>query len=85
MNADFAAADRASASAGGNEAASGTAAPIDKDSRAASDPPAQVIKLDTGFTVPFPVDVPAGTYYIRISGQWDDGDIAYKFKMLVTS
>ena len=57
----------------------------DNDSKAASDPPAQVIKLETGFTVPFPVDVPAGTYYIRISGQWDDGDIAYKFKMLVTS
>ena len=57
----------------------------DNDSKAASDHPAQVIKLETGFTVPFPVDVPAGTYYIRISGQRDDGDIAYKFKMLVTS
>ena len=53
-------------------------------SRAHSDPPAQVIELETGFTAPFAVDVPAGTYYLRISGQWDDGNISYKFKMVVT-
>ena len=55
------------------------------DSQANSDPPEQVIKLETGFTETFAIDVPAGIYYIRISGQWDDGDIAYKFKMTVTS
>jgi len=43
-----------------------------------------VIELETGFTTPFAVDVPAGTYYLRISGQWDDGNISYKFKMVVT-
>jgi hypothetical protein len=57
----------------------------DKGSRANSDPPAQVIKLETGFVVPFAVDVPAGTYYLRISGRWDDGEVAYKFKMVVSS
>ena len=56
----------------------------DNASRAHSDPPAQVIELETGFTTPFSVDVPAGTYYLRISGQWDDGNISYKFKMVVT-
>ena len=54
-------------------------------SKAHSDPPAQVIELETGFTAPFAVDVPAGPYYLRISGQWDDGGISYKFKMVVTS
>jgi len=57
----------------------------DNASKAHSDPPAQVIKLETGFTAPFDVDVSAGTYYIRISGQWDDGEVAYKFKMVVNS
>jgi len=57
----------------------------DNASKAHSDPPAQVIKLETGFLAPFAVDLPAGTYYIRISGQWDDGDIAYKFKIVVTN
>ena len=56
----------------------------DNASRAPSDPPAQVIKLETGFTAPFAVDVPAGTYYLRISGQWDEGGVSYKFKMVVT-
>ena len=45
----------------------------DNASRAYNDPPAQVLKLETGFTAPFGVDVPAGTYYLRISGQWDEG------------
>ena len=58
---------------------------FDNASRTASSAAAQVIKLETGFTVPFAVDLPTGTYYIRISGQWDDGDIAYKFKIMVTS
>ena len=56
----------------------------DDASKTASAAAAQVIKLESGFTAPFSVDVPAGTYYIRVSGQWDDGDIAYKFKMVVT-
>ena len=58
---------------------------FDNASKAHSDPPAQVIKLATDFSAPFAIDLPAGTYYIRVSGQWDDGDIAYKFKMVVTS
>ena len=58
---------------------------FDNASDTASDPPTQVIKLESGLTAPFAVDLPAGTYYIRVSGQWDDGDIAYKFKMVVTS
>ncbi len=56
----------------------------DNASGALSDPPAQVIKLETGFTAPFAVNVPAGTYYLRISGQWDEGGVSYKFKMVVT-
>ena len=55
----------------------------DNASRAYNDPPAQVLKLETGFTAPFAVDVPAGTYYLRISGQWDEGGVSYKFKMVV--
>ena len=58
---------------------------FDNASDTASDPPTQVIKLESGLTAPFAVDLPAGTYYIRVSGQWDDGDIAYKFKMVVIS
>ena len=61
------------------------AAIYDNASKAHSDPPAQVITLETGFPSPFAVDVPAGTYYIRISGQWDDGEVAFKFKMVVSS
>ena len=57
----------------------------DNASRANSDPPAQVIKLETDFAAPFAVDVPAGTYYLRISGQWDEGGVSYKFKMVVTN
>ena len=57
---------------------------FDHASRTASAAAVKVIKLETGFTAPFAVDLPAGTYYIRISGQWDDGDISYKFKMVVT-
>ena len=41
----------------------------DNACRAHSDPPAQVIKLETSLTAPFAIDVPAGTYYLRISGQ----------------
>lgn len=58
---------------------------FDNESKTASAVAAQVIKLETGLTAPFAVDLPAGTYYIRISGQWGDGDIAYKFKIMVTS
>lgn len=57
----------------------------DNVSNTASASAAQIIKLETGFAAPFAVGMPAGTYYIRISGQWDDGDIAYKFKIMVTS
>ena len=58
---------------------------FDNASNIASAVATQVIKLETGLTAPFAVDLPPGTYYIRISGQWNDGDIAYKFKMVVTS
>ena len=57
---------------------------FDNAANSASAAAAQVIKLETGFATPFGVDVPAGTYYLRISGQWDDGEVAYKFKMVVT-
>ena len=58
---------------------------FDNASKTASSAATQVIKLETGFTTTFDFDLPAGTYYIRISGQWEDGDIAYKFKLVVTS
>ncbi len=56
----------------------------DDASRTASAAAAQIIKVEPGFTETFAVGVPAGTYYVRISGQWDDGDIAYKFRLMVT-
>ncbi len=56
----------------------------DNASRTASAAATQIIKVETGITATFAVAVPAGMYYIRISGQWDDGDIAYKFKLMVT-
>ena len=61
------------------------AAIFDNASKTASAVATQVIKMETGLTAPFAAELPAGTYYIRIFGQWDDGDIAYKFKMIVTS
>lgn len=57
----------------------------DDASRTASAAEAHMIKVETGLTTTFSVGVPAGLYYIRISGQWVDGDIAYKFKLMVTS
>ena len=50
----------------------------------ASDTALQVIELDPGLKAPLAVDLPAGVYNIRITGQWDVGDQAYKFKMVVT-
>ncbi len=50
----------------------------------ASDTAVQVIELDPGLKAPLAVDLPAGVYNIRITGQWDVGDQAYKFKMVVT-
>ena len=44
----------------------------------------QIIELDPGLNTPLAVDLPAGVYNVRITGQWDDGDIAYKFKLMVT-
>ena len=52
----------------------------DNASWAHSDPLVQVFKLETGFTTPFAVDVPASNYYPPISGPWDDGNICYNLK-----
>ncbi len=50
----------------------------------ASDTALQVIELDPGLKARLAVDLPAGVYNIRITGQWEVGDQAYKFKMVVT-
>jgi hypothetical protein len=51
----------------------------------ASDVWRQVIELEPKLEVPFRVDLPEGTYFIRISGHWAVGDAAYKFKLAVSS
>ena len=49
----------------------------------ASDTAAQVVELDPGLRAPLAVDLPAGVYNMRITGQWRVGDQAYKFRMKV--
>ena len=49
----------------------------------ASDTAVQVVELDTGLTAPLAVDLPAGVYNMRITGQWGVGDQAYKFRLKV--
>ena len=52
----------------------------------ASDTAAQVVELDPGLRAPLAVDLPAGVYNMRITGQCLPlrvGDQAYKFRMKV--
>ena len=47
----------------------------------ASDTAVLVVELDSGLTAPLVVDLPAGVYNMRITGQWGAGDQAYKFRL----
>ena len=47
----------------------------------ASDTAVRVVELDSGLTAPLVVDLPAGVYNMRITGQWGAGDQAYKFRL----
>ena len=49
----------------------------------ASDTALQVVELDPGLKTPLAVDLPAGVYNMRITGQWEVGDQAYKFRLNV--
>ena len=49
----------------------------------ASDTAVQVVELDPGLKAPLAVDLPAGVYNMRITGQWGVGDQAYKFRIQV--
>ena len=49
----------------------------------ASDTAMQVVELDPGLKAPLVVDLPAGLYNMRVTGQWEVGDQAYKFRMQV--
>jgi len=40
-------------------------------------------ELALGLEVPLPVDMPAGTYNVRIVGNWADGDVAHHFRIEV--
>lgn len=57
----------------------------DATAEQASDASRQAIELEPKLEVPFGVDLPEGTYFIRISGRWAVGDVAYKFKLAVSS
>ena len=59
------------------------AAIFEEASEHASDTAVQVVELDPGLKAPLPVDLPAGMYNMRITGQWEVGDQAYKFRMKV--
>ena len=47
----------------------------------ASDAAVQVVELDPGLKTPLAVDLPAGVYNMRITGQWRVGEQAYKFRL----
>ena len=49
----------------------------------ASDTAVQVVELDPGPKTLLAVDLPAGVYNMRITGQWEIGDQAYKFRLNV--
>ena len=59
------------------------AAIFDEAAEHASDTAAQVIELAPGIKAPLAVDLPAGVYNMRISGQWEAGAQAYKFRLKV--
>ena len=56
---------------------------FDEASQHASDTAAQVMELDPVLKTPLAVDLPAGVYNMRVSGHWEAGDQAYKFRMKV--
>ena len=47
----------------------------------ASDTAVQVVELAPGLNAPLAVDLPAGVYNMRITGQWEVGSQAYKFQI----
>ena len=49
----------------------------------ASDTAVQIVELAPGLKAPLSVDLPAGIYNMRITGQWAVGDQAYKFRLKV--
>ena len=49
----------------------------------ASDAAVQVVELDPELKTPLAVDLPAGVYNMRITGQWRVGDQSYKFRLKV--
>ena len=49
----------------------------------ASDTAVQVVELAPGLKAPLAFDLPAGVYNMRITGQWEVGDQAYKFRLKV--
>ncbi len=52
-------------------------------SERASDAAVQVVEFDPGLKALLAVDLPAGVYNMRITGQWEAGDQAYKFRLKV--
>ena len=59
------------------------AAIFEEASDFAGDPPVQTVELDPGLNAPLAVDLPTGVYNMRITGQWEVGSQAYKFRMTV--
>ena len=49
----------------------------------ASDAAVQVVELDPGLKALLAVDLPAGVYNMRITGQWEAGEQAYIFRLKV--
>lgn len=47
----------------------------------ASDTAMRVAELDPGLKAPLAVELPAGVYTMRITGQWGVGDHAYNFRL----
>lgn len=50
-----------------------------------SDTSAGSVELEPGLEAPLPVNLPDGVYNVRVMGSWDDGDIAYEFRIAVAS
>ena len=59
------------------------AAVFSEPSEYASDGAVQVVELDPGLKARLAVDLPSGVYNMRITGQWEVGDQAYKFRLKV--
>ena len=50
-----------------------------------SDTSAGSVELEPGLEAPLPVNLSEGVYNVRVMGFWDDGDIAYEFRIEVAS